>query len=97
MVSRPISLIGLCVLSTVVAQPAFACPVCFVAKKENLTAFLATGVLLSLLPLMLVGGIGLWLYRQAKARRGRARKAEMSHHSEGPPPYPEMSESERRC
>lgn len=97
MVSRPISLRGLCVLSIVVAQPTFACSVCFVAKKENLMAFLATGVLLSLLPLILVGGIGLWLYRQAKVQRGCVRKAEVPHHSEESSHYPEISGSERRC
>lgn len=56
-------------LNLVYIQSALACSVCFVSKKENLMAFFATGVLLSLLPFLLVGGVGLWLYRQAKARR----------------------------
>lgn len=47
-------------------QPAFACAVCFVSKKENLMAFFGTGVLLSLLPFVLIGGIALWLYRQVR-------------------------------
>jgi hypothetical protein len=32
-------------------------------------AFFATGVLLSILPFVLFGGVGLWLYRQAKKDR----------------------------
>ena len=65
-----------CVVSFAFAQPALACSVCFVSKKENLMAFFATGVLLSLLPFVLVGGIGLWLYRQAKAQRSLRNNAE---------------------
>lgn len=79
MISRLVSCVCLCLLSTLVGQPAFACSVCFVAKKENLMAFFATGVLLSLLPFILVGGIGIWLYRQAKVQREFLRKAEPSH------------------
>jgi hypothetical protein len=37
-----------------------------VSKKENLMAFFGTGVLLSLLPFLLIGGMALWFYRQAK-------------------------------
>ena len=49
-----------------VPDSAFACSVCFVSKKENLMAFFGTGVLLSLLPFLLIGGLALWLYRQTK-------------------------------
>jgi hypothetical protein len=38
------------------------------AKKENLAAYFGTGVLLSVLPFLLIGGIGLWLYRQFKGQ-----------------------------
>jgi len=69
MIYRSFSLILSCGASLLLAQPVLACSVCFVAKKENLMAFFVTGVLLSLLPFVLVGGIGFWLYRQAKARR----------------------------
>lgn len=70
MISRLVLYACVCPLSMLVTQPAFACSVCFVAKKENLIAFFTTGVLLSLLPLILVGGIGLWLYRQARVQPG---------------------------
>ena len=69
MITRSFSLMLACLLSILFTQPVFACSVCFVAKKENLMAFFVTGVLLSLLPFVLIGGVGLWLYRQAKARR----------------------------
>ncbi len=55
-------------LSLLLSQPVLACSVCFVSKKENLMAFFATGVLLSLLPFLLIGGVGLWLYRQARKK-----------------------------
>jgi hypothetical protein len=38
------------------------------AKKENLMAYFGTGVLLSVLPFLLIGGGAFWLYRQRKAR-----------------------------
>lgn len=57
------------VLLTVMAPSSlWACSVCFLAKKDNLVAYFATGVLLSVLPFLLIGGLGLWLYRQAKER-----------------------------
>jgi hypothetical protein len=45
---------------------ALACAVCFVAKPESLMAYFGTGVLLSVLPLALIGGLAVWLYRQGK-------------------------------
>src|SRR3954470_1381882 len=78
MISRLVSRVCFCLLSTLVGQAAFACSVCFVAKKENLAAFFATGVLISLLPFILVGAIGVWLYRQAKVQREFLRQTEMS-------------------
>jgi len=46
---------------------AHACPVCFDPRDENRVAFLTTTVFLSLLPLALVAGVGLWLHRRARA------------------------------
>ena len=46
-----------------------ACAVCFSAKEESRQAFLATTALLTLLPLGMVGGAGMWL-------RSRARRAD---------------------
>jgi len=58
-------------LTVLLATPysALGCSVCFVSKRENLMAFFGTGVLLSMLPFLLVGGIAFWLYRQAKEER----------------------------
>jgi len=44
----------------VLPQMAHGCAVCFSATDENRQAFLATTVLLTLLPLGMVGGVGLW-------------------------------------
>jgi hypothetical protein len=43
-----------------------ACPVCFDASDENRQAFLATTVFLSLLPLGMVAGVGLWIRKRSK-------------------------------
>jgi hypothetical protein len=55
-------------LTVAIPNSAWACSVCFLAKKENLAAYFGTGVLLSVLPFFLIGGIGFWLYRQVKDR-----------------------------
>ncbi|MDE2873531.1 MAG: hypothetical protein OXQ94_17795 [Gemmatimonadota bacterium] len=46
-----------------------ACPVCFDRDDEARIAFLATTGLLTLLPLGLVVGTGVWLRRRARAMR----------------------------
>lgn len=48
-------------------EAVWACPVCFDARDENRQAFLATTALLTLLPLGMVGGVGIWLRRRVKA------------------------------
>ena len=45
-----------------------ACPVCFDARDENRQAFLATTAFLSLLPLGMVAGAGLWLRKRSQDR-----------------------------
>ncbi len=47
---------------------ALACPVCFDANEANREAFVLTTVVLSLLPLALIGGMLFYLY--LRARRG---------------------------
>ena len=61
--------IAVLALFLLVALPdaVFACPVCFDARDENRQAFLATTAFLSLLPIGLVGGAGLWLRRRFRA------------------------------
>lgn len=54
----------------VLAAPALAlaCPVCFSAKDEaSRIAFLATTVFLTALPLVLIGGVVMWLTRRVQA------------------------------
>ena len=45
---------------------AYACPVCFDARDENRQAFLATTAFLSLLPLGMVAGAGLWIRKRSR-------------------------------
>jgi len=56
------------VLFAVVPETAAACPVCFDSSEENRLAFLATTALLSLLPLGMVGGAGLWIRKKVRER-----------------------------
>jgi len=46
---------------------AHACPVCFDPREENRVAFLATTIFMSLVPLGMVGGLGMWLRKRARA------------------------------
>jgi hypothetical protein len=54
------------VLIAALPDVALACPVCFDARDENRQAFLATTAFLSLLPLGMVAGAGLWLRKRAR-------------------------------
>lgn len=47
-------------------EVALACPVCFDARDENRQAFLATTAFMSLLPLGMVAGAGLWIRRRTR-------------------------------
>ena len=58
---------GLAVLlMAVFPDVAHACPVCFDRDDEARIAFLATTGLLTLLPLGMVAGAGVWLRRRAR-------------------------------
>lgn len=48
---------------------ALACPVCFDGPAESRAAFLATTAFLTLLPLGMLAGAGVWLRRRARASR----------------------------
>lgn len=62
---------------------AHACPVCFDARDENRQAFIATAVFLSVLPLSLVAGAGLWIRRRSReVDAEEAREREEREHSE---------------
>lgn len=45
---------------------ALACAVCFVGKGGSSSAYLGTAIVLSLLPLGMVGGIIFWVYHRHK-------------------------------
>ena len=60
------------VLVAAMPEAAHACPVCFDRDDEARIAFLATTGLLTLLPLGMVVGTGVWLRRRARELRGGA-------------------------
>jgi hypothetical protein len=53
-------------LLAVLPEAVMACPVCFSASDENREAFLVTTAFLSLLPLGMVAGTGLWMRRRSR-------------------------------
>jgi hypothetical protein len=57
-----LGLIGLLVLPSA----AWACPACLVTTEESRVAFAQTAIALSLLPLGMVGSVGLWLRNRAR-------------------------------
>ncbi len=54
------------VLLAIFPDAAHACPVCFDSRDENRQAFLVTTVFLSLFPLGMVAGVGLWVRKRSK-------------------------------
>ncbi|NNF13989.1 MAG: hypothetical protein HKN72_12230 [Gemmatimonadetes bacterium] len=56
------------VLLAVFPESVAACPVCFDSSDENRMAFIATTAFLSLMPLGMVAGAGLWIRKKVKAR-----------------------------
>ena len=56
-------LLALCFLAAL-PDAAHACAVCFDPREENRLAFLATTIFMSLVPLGMVGGLGLWLRKR---------------------------------
>ena len=67
------ALIAVPALLAVSPEALHACPVCFDRDDEARIAFLATTGLLTLLPLGLVVGTGVWLRRRARAMRDSER------------------------
>jgi len=61
-----LSVLGAVLLVLVLPELAHACPVCFDARDENRQAFLVTTAFLSLLPLGMVAGAGLWLHKRSR-------------------------------
>lgn len=66
--SRFARLITLCLVALALIWPgsASACPVCFVAREASRLAFLWTAILMTFLPLAMMGGIVYWLWRSSQ-------------------------------
>ena len=54
------------VLLAVLPDVAHACPVCFDPRDQSNGTFLASTAFLSLFPLGMVGGVGLWLRKRLR-------------------------------
>ena len=63
-----VALFGAVALVAFLPESAAACPVCFDSSDENRMAFLATTAFLSLLPLGMVAGAGLYLRKRSRER-----------------------------
>ena len=61
-----VSLAVAAVLLAIIPESVSACPVCFDSSDENRMAFLATTAFLSLVPLGLVAGTGLYIRKRSK-------------------------------
>lgn len=57
-------------LVALLPEAVLACPVCFDSSDENRQAFLATTAFLSLLPLGMVAGAGLYLRKRTRELDG---------------------------
>lgn len=68
--ARRAAVVSIVAVSLLAALPetVAACPVCFSATDENRLAFLATTIALSLLPLGMVAGAGLWIRKKVRER-----------------------------
>jgi hypothetical protein len=64
--SRAWVVIGVIGLLAVLPEAVSACPVCFDSSDENRQAFLVTTAFLSLLPLGMVSGVGLWIRKRLR-------------------------------
>lgn len=66
----PIFALALLLLAAL-PDAAQACPVCFDATDENRQAFLGTTIFLSLFPLGMVAGVGLWIRKRSRELNDR--------------------------
>ncbi len=65
---------------------AFACPVCYGGSEGPLFTYFVTGVLMSLLPLGMIGVVGLWYLRSTRSRRAE-RENPVSARPKGATPW----------
>jgi hypothetical protein len=71
-----IAAFALAVLLLLAPQVGHACAVCFSGREDARAAFLVTTILLTLLPLGMIGALVLWLRQRVRAAAREAREAE---------------------
>jgi hypothetical protein len=62
----PLLALALVALALLWPAAASACPVCFVAREASRLAFMWTALLMTFLPLAMLGGIVYWLWRTSQ-------------------------------
>ena len=82
--SRGWIVLAVMALLAVWPEAASACPVCFDSSDENRQAFLATTAFISLLPLGMVTGAGLWIRKRLRDVEAEESSGLDSNASEGP-------------
>jgi hypothetical protein len=50
--------------AALVSSSAWACPACMVSNPKTAATYLGMTIVMSALPILLVGGIGYWLWRR---------------------------------
>jgi len=70
--------LGILALIVLLVAPsvAWACPACLVTSEESRVAFAQTAIALTLLPLGMVGSVGIWLRRRARDNEAEDIEAE---------------------
>jgi hypothetical protein len=63
---RRLSAIGAFLLMQALPSVSHACAVCFSATEQNRAAFIETTVLMSLLPLAMIGGVVYWYRKKSR-------------------------------
>ena len=61
-----LAIIWLLLCAALLPESAAACSVCYVGAEESRKAFLFTTVLLSMLPVGMIGTLGWWIWRSAR-------------------------------
>lgn len=63
-----IQLLMMLLSSSLFETSAFACAVCGTAKEESRVAFMVTTIIMTVVPLIAIGFVVHYIYRQVKAR-----------------------------
>jgi hypothetical protein len=86
-VRLPILRLGLALAALGIASPAFSCAVCGLGREGSGSTYLMTAVLMSTIPLLIIGGLVYYLFQQDWRRQPMPHRDERATPS-GPQPGP---------